>query len=193
MDKKTLRREVLTKRSLLTEKNIIDYSDVITNTLYKMDDYKNAKRIMIFVSNGSEVNTHPLINQAITEGKSVVVPITVPETRGLLVSDVFNFSELEVGSHNIQVPKEEFLRLVEPRTIDLVLVPGVAFAKNGYRVGYGGGYYDRFLVKLDNSIPKIAIGFDLQIVDEVPTDHFDIPVDLIITEKRTLNCSQKEI
>lgn len=191
MNKKLLRKEILTKRSLLTQENIQEYSNKIQNTLYEMDEYKDAKRIMCFVSNGSEVDTHPLIEKAILDGKSIVVPITVSKTKELLVSDLFNLSELEVGFYNIEIPKEEFLRLVDPRTIDLVLVPGVALARDGYRVGYGGGYYDRFLAKLDSSIPKIALGFDLQIVDQVPKEHFDIPVDLILTENGIVDCSKK--
>lgn len=191
MNKNLLRQEILTKRSLLTQEKIQEYSNKIQNTLYKMDEYKNAKRIMCFVSNGSEVDTHPLIDRAILDGKSIVVPITVSKTKELLVSDLFSLSELEVGFYNIEVPKEEFLRLVDPETIDLVLVPGVALGKDGYRVGYGGGYYDRFLAKLDSSVPKIALGFDLQVVDQVPTEHFDIPVDLILTEKGIIDCSKK--
>ena len=191
MNKRLLRTEILTKRSLLTQEKIQEYSNKIQNTLYEMDEYKNAKRIMCFVSNGSEVDTHPLIDRAILDGKSIVVPITVSKTKELLVSDLFSLEELEVGFYNIEVPKEEFLRLVNPGTIDLVLVPGVALAKDGYRVGYGGGYYDRFLAKLDSSVPKIALGFDLQVVDKVPTEHFDIPVDLIVTEKGIINCFKK--
>ena len=191
MNKRLLRTEILTKRSLLTQEKIQEYSNKIQNTLYEMDEYKNAKRIMCFVSNGSEVDTHPLIDRAILDGKSIVVPITVSKTKELLVSDLFSLEELEVGFYNIEVPKEEFLRLVNPGTIDLVLVPGVALAKDGYRVGYGGGYYDRFLARLDSSVPKIALGFDLQVVDKVPTEHFDIPVDLIVTEKGIINCFKK--
>jgi 5-formyltetrahydrofolate cyclo-ligase len=191
LNKRLLRTEILTKRSLLTQEKIQEYSNKIQNTLYEMDEYKNAKRIMCFVSNGSEVDTHPLIDRAILDGKSIVVPITVSKTKELLVSDLFSLEELEVGFYNIEVPKEEFLRLVNPGTIDLVLVPGVALAKDGYRVGYGGGYYDRFLAKLDSSVPKIALGFDLQVVDKVPTEHFDIPVDLIVTEKGIINCFKK--
>ena len=188
LNKKLLRQEILTKRSLLTQEKIQEYSNKIQNTLYKIDEYKNAKRIMCFVSNGSEVDTHPLIDRAILDGKSIVVPITVSKTKELLVSDLFSLSELEVGFYNIEVPKEEFLRLVDPETIDLVLVPGVALAKDGYRVGYGGGYYDRFLSKLDSSVPKIALGFDLQVMDQVPKEDFDIPVDLILTEKGIIDC-----
>lgn len=191
MNKKDLRQYILEKRSGLSSENIVDYSQIITKTLKDLDAYKDAKRIMTFVSMGTEVDTHPLIEQALADGKSIVIPITVDETRELLLSDLFSLSELEVADHNIEVPKKGFTRLVEPGTVDLVLVPGLAFAKNGHRVGYGGGYYDRFLAKLDKSVPKIAIGFDLQIVDEVPTNDFDIPVDSLITEKRIIDFSQK--
>ncbi|WMM23732.1 5-formyltetrahydrofolate cyclo-ligase [Tissierella sp. MB52-C2] len=188
MNKKTLRKEILGKRSELSREEIIKYSNIISNEIYEMDLYKNAKRIMCFVSNGTEVETHPLIEQAIKDGKSIVVPITISETKELLVSDVYSLSELEVGDYDIEVPKKKFTRIVDPNTIDLILVPGVAFAKDGYRVGYGGGYYDRFLSKLLNPTPTIAIGFDLQIVDKVPTDKYDLPVDMIVTEKRIIHC-----
>lgn len=191
MNKKQLRKDILGKRSKLTKENIVDYSKTITNTLKDLDAYKDAKRIMCFVSMGTEVDTHPLIEQAIGDDKSIVIPITVDATRELLLSDLFSLSELEVADHDIEIPKEGFTRLVEAGTVDLVLVPGLAFAKNGHRVGYGGGYYDRFLAKLDKSIPKIAIGFDLQRVEEVPTKDFDIPVDSLITEKGVIDFSQE--
>ena len=191
MNKKDLRNEILEKRSKLTKENIADYSEIITSTLRDLDEYKNAKRIMSFVSMGTEVDTHPFIEEALADGKSIVVPITVYATRELLLSDLYSLSELEVADHNIEVPKDGFVRLVQPETVDLVLVPGVAFAKDGHRVGYGGGYYDRFLAKLDESVPKIAIGFDLQVVKEVPTNEFDFPVDSLITEKGIMNFSQK--
>jgi 5-formyltetrahydrofolate cyclo-ligase len=72
-----------------------------------------------------------------------------------------------------------------------VLVPGVAFDKRGYRVGYGGGYYDRFFNKLEKSVIKIGLCYEMQILTEVPTDNYDIPIDYIITEKGLINCTQK--
>lgn len=193
MDKISLRKEILQKRAKISKEDNLIFSNIVANSIYEMKDYKNAKTIMCFISFANEIDTRKLIETAIKQGKTVVIPITIPETKELKVSQILDFSELEKGFYNILTPKEEFIRYIDPSTIDLVLVPGVVFAKNGYRIGYGGGYYDRFLSKLDNSIPKFAIGFDLQVVDEVPTESFDIPVDLIITEKRTINCSGKEI
>lgn len=190
LDKKSLRKKVLENRSKLSKENILEYSEIIANKLYEMDFYKNAKRIMAFISFKDEIHTHDIIKTSIDKGKSIVVPITVPETRELKVSELRDFSELEMGYYDILTPKKEFIRLVDPNTIDLILVPGVVFAKDGYRIGYGGGYYDRFLSKLDKRVMKIGLAFDLQITDRVPTESFDIPVDLIITEKRIIDCSK---
>ncbi len=191
MDKKILREKVLQKRADLSSKSIIEYSDIIAEKLYKMDSYKEAKTIMSFISFDSEVNTHEIIKRSISHNKSIVVPITIPKTKELKVSEVLDFSELELGYYNILTPKKEYIRFIDPSTIDLILVPGVVFARNGYRVGYGGGYYDRFLSKFEKKVDKIGLAFDLQVTDEVPTDSFDIPVDLIITEKEIINCLKK--
>lgn len=186
MNKKTLRQKMLQKRSHLTIDEINIRSKTISNSLYETEYYKNAETIMTFLSFQSEVNTRYIVEDSIGLGKSIVVPITIPETKELKISKLFDYSELEIGHYNILTPKKEFLRFTDPRTIDLILVPGLIFAKDGYRIGYGGGYYDRFLSKLDPSVTKIGIGFDLQVQDKVPTDKYDVPVDFILTEKRLI-------
>ena len=187
MRKKILRGEILEKRKLLTEKEHNSYSNSIINSIYETDFYKNAKTIMCFISFGDEVDTHRFIKDSIARGKRIVVPITFPENRELKVSDLRSFDELEAGFYNILTPKEEYIRFIDPQEIDLVIVPGVVFDRSGYRVGYGGGYYDRFLAKLPN-VAKLAIAFHLQLIDEVPKEHFDIPVDYIHTEKEVIDC-----
>lgn len=184
MSKKTLRKEMLEKRSKLSENRRDELSKIISKSLYQTKFYKQAKTIMTFLSFGSELDTRYIVEDSIALDKSVVIPITVPDTKELKVSRLLDYSELEIGHYDILTPKEEFLRFIDPNTIDLILVPGLIFAKDGYRVGYGGGYYDRFLAKIDPSIIKIGIAFDLQVQDKVPTDRYDIPVDYILTEKR---------
>lgn len=174
---------MLKKRSSLSLEKRNKLSKSISDLLYKTKYYKNAKTIMAFINFGSEINTRYIIENSIDLKKSIVIPITVPETKELKVSKMLNYSELEIGHYNILTPKDEFIRFVNPNTIDLVLVPGLIFDKDGYRIGYGGGYYDRFLSKLDPSVPKIGICFDLQVQDTIPRNHYDIPVDFILTEK----------
>ena len=125
-------------------------------------------------------------------GKRIGVPISVPKTKELLVSELMDFdNELDIGPYNILTPKDEYVRIVSPNLVNLVLVPGVAFDKGGYRVGYGGGYYDRFFSKLNNDVIKIGLCYEIQLLPKVPTDTYDIPVNYIITEKGLINCTDK--
>ncbi len=190
MNKKELRKEMLRKRSKLTLDDREKYSKEIAESLYNTDYYKNAETIMAFISFGSEINTRYMIEDAISQGKTVVIPVMVPETRELKVSRIMDYEELEIGHYNILTPKEEFLRFLDPNTIDLILTPGLIFAEDGYRVGYGGGYYDRFLAGLKGNPTKIGIGFDIQVRDQVPKEDFDIPVDYILTEKRFIKVKE---
>lgn len=185
--KKELRSEILAERGKLTKNQHEKYSENIIDKILNSDFYKNAKTIMCFISFGDEVDTHNFIKKSIQDGKRILVPITISEPRHLKVSLLESFEELEPGFYNILTPKEEFLRFKDPQEIDLVITPGVAFDRDGYRVGYGGGYYDRFLSNIPH-VPAIAIAFDLQLIDQVPKEHFDIPVDYIFTEKEIIKC-----
>lgn len=186
MEKKLIREEVLAKRKKIGKENRDIYSKEILEKILSSSYYKNAKTIMSFVSFSDEVNTHEFMKIAIEDGKRIVVPITFPKNHELKPSQLKAFNELEPGYYNILTPKEEFIRFIDPKEIDLVITPGVAFRRDGYRVGYGGGYYDRFLSKIPNTT-TIAICFHMQIVENLPTDHYDIPVDYIYTEKEIID------
>ncbi len=187
MRKKLLRGQILDKRKNLSEKSHKDYSKTIINNIIESDFYRKAKIIMCFISFGNEVDTHDFIKYSLDNNKEIAVPITFPENRELKPSLLKSFDELEPGFYDILTPKEEFIRFIDPNDLDLIIVPGVVFDRNGYRVGYGGGYYDRFLAKLPG-VPRLAISFDLQIIDQVPREDFDIPVDYIYTEKQIISC-----
>lgn len=189
MDKKSLRKTILAKRAALGKEGNISLSRKIVDTLKNTEYYTNANKIMTFISFGSEIDTHEFIKEGIAEGKEILVPVTFHETREMKPSLLKDFNELETGYFNILTPKEEFIRYVDPLEIELVIVPGAVFDRDGYRVGYGGGFYDRFLSsKIRKDVAKISIAFDLQVVDLVPREDFDYPVDFIITEKEIINC-----
>ena len=189
MNKKSIRKKVLEDRSNISATVLSEFSNIITEKLYNTTEYKNAKTIMSFISFGDEVDTHKIIKDSMALGKRIVVPVTFSDTKLIKPSHLMDFSELEYGYYNILTPKEEFWRFIDPNEIDLILMPGVGFDRKGYRIGYGGGYYDRFLSKLDKNIDTIGLAFQLQIIDNVPADTFDIPIDSIITEKETINCT----
>ena len=188
MEKKKIREQILDNKEKMDEITLKSYSDSIIDQLYNTDYYKKSKTIMTFISFGAEVDTHEFIKTSIANGKRIVVPITIPETKQLKLSQVLDFNHLEIGFYNILTPKKEFIRYVDPSEVDLIIVPGVAFDRDGYRIGYGGGYYDRFLSKLDH-VTKISLAFDMQLIPKVPHESFDIAVNYIITEKELIKCN----
>jgi 5-formyltetrahydrofolate cyclo-ligase len=142
---------------------------------------------MYFVSFGSEVDTRPMVEETIRRGKTALAPKAVPQSRELIPSCILDWeSDLMPGYYNIPEPRAGALRPYAPEQIDLLIVPGVAFDLKGNRLGYGGGYYDRFFSLLKPGTPLVALVFELQIVPEVPIDEWDRPVDFVITDQRMI-------
>ncbi|KNF09167.1 5-formyltetrahydrofolate cyclo-ligase [Gottschalkia purinilytica] len=191
MDKNTLRKEILSQRKAMSLEEVNKKSDQVTDLLLSSEYYKNAKNIMAYIDFRNEVKTERLIKTALKDKKNIIIPISVVETRQLILSQLLDYdNELESGTYGILEPKKEFIREVEPSCIDLVLIPGVAFDRRGFRIGYGAGYYDRFLEKVDKSAPKIALSFELQMVSNAFEGPHDFPVDSIITENEVIICKR---
>lgn len=194
MNKAFLRKQYLEKRSTLPISKVEEKSNSIINKLFDLDIYKNSSFIMSYVAFKKEVRTENLIKHSLKIQKRIGVPITVPETKTLIVSELKDYdTELSIGHFNILTPKEEYIRKTPPALIDLVIVPGAVFDRNGYRIGYGGGYYDRFLKTLDKRAISIGLAYDFQLVDSVPRNKYDLPVDYILTEKRFISCKTKNL
>lgn len=182
--KERIRREILLKRNSLSREELEEKSQRIKEKLFGLKELKTANFILFYVSKGSEVKTLEMIQEIFSKNKRVAVPVTLKERRRLLLSEISTLSELEVGSFGILEPKEEYRRSIDPETIDLAVVPGVVFDLCGHRLGYGGGYFDRLLSKM--KIASIGLAFEIQIVDKLPYNERDMPVDKIITEERIL-------
>lgn len=181
-EKKLIRQAVLEKRNRLTPLEVAQKSQAVCHIIATTRAFASARFIMSYLDARNEVKTEGIIRQAWAEGKHVAVPVCVPQTHTLLVSEIMSFEELRDGFYGIKEPMEEYMRPVSPGQLDLIIVPAVAYDKKGYRIGYGGGYYDRFLSSLDKDIATIGIAFDVQIIDKVPVQPFDISVDMVITE-----------
>lgn len=183
-EKKTIRDRVLRLRGKFFSSGQADEaSKKIIETLKKHPSYQTAQSIMCFVSFGTEVHTHEFLKEALAEGKRVFVPYIKSKAEGMNACEIKDFSELELGYFNILTPKEEFRRITSEEP-DLVIVPAVAYDLQGYRVGYGGGFYDRYLGQLRDSTSRIGIGFSEQVVDKVPVESFDQPIDILITPEK---------
>ncbi|HID95687.1 MAG TPA: 5-formyltetrahydrofolate cyclo-ligase [Candidatus Latescibacteria bacterium] len=182
VQKNEIRRRVLARRSTLLEEDALRKSRIITERLMGLQEYKRAAVIHCYVSKDKEVDTRCLIQRALSSGKRVIVPVTDLEKRRLFHSEIKALEELEKGTFGILEPKQECLRFVEPDIIDLVIVPGVAFDPYGNRIGFGGGFYDRFLAGL--KVPKIGLAYQFQILDRIETTHLDVRVDSVMTEER---------
>jgi 5-formyltetrahydrofolate cyclo-ligase len=147
-------------------------------------EYVNAKTVMFYVDVRDEVRTRQALPQALASGKRIVVPYCVEGELELFWLE--DMDELELGMYRILEPKES-LRSVEskklqPEDLDVVMVPGVAFDRNGGRTGHGKGYYDKLLEHARLDTPLLALAFECQLFDEIPTEEHDIFMDKVITE-----------
>lgn len=186
MDKKAFRKETLKKRS---EIYCAETDAQVVENFLNSDNYKNANWMMLYVSFGTEINTHELVKKALADGKHVVVPICNLADHTVTLSEVINFPEdLEEGSYGILEVRDCCLRVVDPKKLDLVMVPGMAFTESGNRMGFGGGYYDRFLETISPDCVTVALIREDFICDEIPMEPHDKCVDHIITEKRVKCC-----
>ena len=188
MDKKALREAMIKKRKEITQDEKAKKSNAIKEKLFETEHYKNADFIFTFISTDEEIDTHNIIRESLKKGKRIGVPITLPKERKLVVSEIKDFdNELEMGFYGILSPKKEYIREISPNEVDVVLVPGLIFREDGFRIGYGGGYYDRFLRDAKSAV-KIGLCYEIQIDEDIPIEMHDIPVDYIITEKRIIDC-----
>jgi 5-formyltetrahydrofolate cyclo-ligase len=180
-DKREIRKKILALRDGMTPAEIAAKSRLILRHLTGLRDLREATTLMVFLSFGSEVRTDGLLHWGWKAGKRIVVPLCRPEEHGLTPCLLGSFAELETGQYGIREPKREEIRPVPREEIDAILVPVVAFDRRGHRVGYGGGYYDRFLPQIPQAV-RVGAAFSCQMVARVPEDPHDLPVDRIVTE-----------
>lgn len=186
-DKKSFRKEALRIRDALTLTERIAFSDSVRRHLQSLEAFQQAGTVMAYMSFRSEVITDKIIRTCLVMKKRVVVPISIPETRMLLPVEVTNFDEdFETDCYGIRIPKKENGSQVSACEIDLILVPGVAFSSERYRMGYGAGYYDRFLETVRSDALAVALAFETQIYEDIPKEPHDKKMHRIITERRIL-------
>lgn len=181
MDKSIIRKEMKKKRNKLSNLQKEKLDSIVFQKVIESKEYNKADSIFIFVSYESEVDTHRIIKRALKDGKNICVPKVISKEDGMVAVGIHDFNELKNGAYGILEP-ENIKYKVEESSIDLCYIPGIAFDKKGGRVGYGGGYYDRFFEKLRKGSKKIALAYKFQILDEVPMEEHDMFIDGIISD-----------
>tara|TARA_Y100000310_G_scaffold140319_1_gene139676 strand:- start:457 stop:1026 length:570 start_codon:yes stop_codon:yes gene_type:complete len=188
--KQALKSEIFGKRKALSKGEVKEKSSEIKEKLFSLEEFKDAKNILFYVSFNNEVDTQEIIKELLSE-KNIIVPYVEKDNPILQLSELKSFNELEPKTLGILEPKEKFIREFSPKKLDLVVVPGLVFDQNGHRIGYGYGYYDRFFHKLNKDVKKIGFAFDFQVVDKIPEEKHDVPMDVVITENKVLVCDEK--
>ncbi|MEJ5339225.1 MAG: 5-formyltetrahydrofolate cyclo-ligase [Aquificaceae bacterium] len=177
-DKRNIRKKFIHKREALTEEERRRLSEGVVRNLLSLEQLREAKTVLMFCPHRGEPDITLLFSWVIREGKSLLLPKV--EGDGLKLIRVEEGVDLSPGAFCIPEPSggEE----VNPEEVDVSLVPGVAFDREGYRIGYGKGYYDRLLERLGGL--KVGVCYQFQLLEEVPRDDWDMPVDLVVTEEK---------
>ena len=159
-------------------------SDDIFRQFLSIEKIQTSSRFMLYVDFRNEVATGEIISTLLDLDKEVYLPVTLKEEKKLIPKRIFSLDDLVSGAYGILEPNID-APIIDPSLLDVVVVPGSVFDKNGYRTGYGGGYYDRFLENTDAI--RVGVCFDFQLVDDVFPEEHDKKMDFIITEKNFLN------
>ncbi len=177
--KNILRQDARGKRQSLSPVLYAKKSAIIREKLEKLPQFKAAKKIMAYVSTNEEVDTRDLIKDCFKKGLTIYIPKV--DRNELKIIPVRSWEVLEPGTFSILEPMmNEASEAANPEDLDLILVPGIAFDHRGHRIGHGKGFYDRTLK--NTKAFKIGLAFHEQIVDEIPDEEHDVPMDLIITD-----------
>lgn len=185
-DKETIRKNVLRIRSKISGEYRNEAERKIVEKLLSLEFFKRAASVMCYIDIRGEVGTESIIKHCIDSGKRISVPRVIckggMDARRITCTD----SQLEKCAYGIMEPVCSLTAESNPEEFDVIIVPGVAFGKDMHRIGYGEGYYDSYLKKTSKSSIKVGLAFDIQIIDSVPSNEMDEPVDLIITESQII-------
>lgn len=175
MDKRELRRMIREKKRAMSVEQIAEKSRRLGALFADSEAYRQASAIYGYLPYNQEVRTVPMLEQALRDGKRVAVPkVFGDEMRFIWMTDL---TQVEKGYSGIPEPIEDGPEADDENA--LVLMPGLAFDPRGHRIGYGGGFYDKFLAR-EPEHPTVALCYDFQMLEQLDTEEFDIPVDLVL-------------
>jgi 5-formyltetrahydrofolate cyclo-ligase len=181
--KDEIRQKLLYKRVQQSPDDKEPKDQKIVHEIEQTSAFQNANYILMYISIHGEVDLAKLFEKH-RVNKKFVLPRIQKEEKSLTLYQINSLEDLTKGAYSIPEPKEH-LEKIPLEKIDLVIVPGIAYATDGHRIGYGGGFYDKLLKKMD--CPKIGVAYEFQIVENTGEEDHDEKVDIIITEKQIIN------
>jgi len=181
--KRTMRKEIIFKRRQLTASYVGEADLIIANHTMALPEFKSAETIFCFVSMKEEIDTFPILNRILEDGKNLVVPRCI--SPGIMSAfHIEGLHQLSVSGYGILEP-DKSLRIADPKEIDFAIIPCLSCDINGRRLGHGGGYYDRYLSNAD--FRTAVICREKLMSKEIPLEAWDQTMDIVITEKRIIN------
>ena len=191
--KQAIRQRIIADRAALAQATRVRLSDEISARILHLPQYQAARCVLGYMNFGAEFDSAPWVAQALTGGKTVLLPKVNRATHELDVYHVHDLhTQLAPGAYGIREPLPQHCRVAQLDEVDFVLLPGVAFTRSGARLGYGGGYYDKLIARLDarSEIPLlVAAAFALQVVADIPQNATDRKVHWLVTEHETIACA----
>ncbi len=184
MDKKQARAEIRRRLCALSPQQKAEKSNAVCERVMRLPEFRRARVVMLFASMPDEVDTRPLLAKSFADGKRVASPKCVTQERRILPVRIEALSDLVPGAYGILEPSGN--ECISHDDIDLVLVPGYGFDRKGNRLGRGAGYYDKFMSQPGFRAVRCAVTFATQILDDLPHDDHDIPVEILVTEDEVL-------
>lgn len=184
MAKNEYRQQMMTILKNLSTEDKKSIEKRLVERLLASEQWQQANVIGITISQPLEWSTEPIIKTGWQEGKVIVVPKCEPKQKKLHFYEMAAYDELEVVYYGLKEPKADPDKYMMKQNIDLLVVPGLVFNSSGYRIGFGGGYYDRFLEDYEGI--TVSLVSERQLIEDIPYESFDIPVDHIFTEDRLI-------
>lgn len=184
--KRAIREEILNIRNKIPYDIKAAKDALIQEKLFSIHEFMDAKTILFYASFRSEVETISMIKKSLKMGKRVVLPKVDKESHMLRLYEIKDMSELSPGYMGIPEPCLTDERIVDLDDVEIIIIPGAGFDYMGSRLGYGAGYYDILLSTRKRKIPIIALAYEEQIVDSIPSEKHDVSVDMIVTEKQII-------
>lgn len=182
-----IRNTMKAKIGKLSDKDLKKRTDAIENNLFELANFLESSIALLYVDKEGEVGTQRILKRCFDLNKIIVLPAFNNEKYDMKLMKVDNLeTDLVMGSRGVLEPDINRCKIVPIESIDIAIIPGLAFDEKGGRIGTGDGYYDRFIPKLSNTTRKVSLALDKQIIQQVPVDSHDKHVDIIITDERII-------